>query len=76
MLADGVAGEPGVAEPDAPEPGVPEPLVEACPALPELPAGAVPPAGALCAVTQLAQPNTTDKTMSFRVDIFAASPAF
>jgi len=37
-----------------PEGGVAVPGVELCPAVPELPAGAVPPAGALCATTQAA----------------------
>ena len=43
---------------------------DVCPVLPgELPAGADPAAGALCAAIQLAQPNTSDNIMSFPVDI-------
>lgn len=45
--------------------GVAVPGVEVCPAVPELPAGAVPPAGELCATTQTAQHRTTGSKISF-----------
>ena len=66
VLAGGVAGEPGV---DCP--GV------ACAGVPELPAGAVPPDGAACAIAQLAQLNTTNKHAIFIFDIrFKTSQKF
>jgi hypothetical protein len=42
---------------------------EAWPAAPALPGEAVPPAGAVCATTQVAQPRTTDNKASFLADI-------
>jgi len=55
--------------------GVAAPGVELCPAVPDPPAGAVPPAGALCATTQLAQHRITDNNTNFVFDIFG-SPQF
>lgn len=42
-------------------------------AAPELPAGADPPAGALCATTQVAQKRSTERKESFLADIGNAS---
>lgn len=49
--------------------GVAVPGVELCPAVPELPAGAVPPAGELCATTHAAQHRTTESKISFFIDM-------
>ncbi len=57
VFAGGVAGDPGVV---------------VCPALPleVLPEpGDVPAAGELCAMAQLAQPNTTENNINFFVDM-------
>ena len=53
--------------------GVAAPGVELCPAVPELPAGAVPPAGELCATTQTAQHRTTKSKISFFIDMIFTS---
>ena len=50
--------------------GVDVPGVWACPEAPELPAGAEPPAGAVCATIQVAQQKTTANSReSFLIDI-------
>lgn len=59
------AGAVGVAVPPC---GVVVPEVFA-PALPEVPAGAAPPAGALCATSQTAQPRNIESKVSFVADI-------
>lgn len=74
VLAGGVAVPAGgVAVPvggvAVPAGGVAVPGVEVCPAVPELPAGAVPPAGELCATTQTAQHRTTGSKISFFIDM-------
>jgi hypothetical protein len=64
VLPGGVAVPPGA---------VVEPGVELWPADPEPPAGAVPPEGELCAITQLAQHRITENNVSFVIDIFSTS---
>jgi len=55
--------------PDGEEVG--DPGVELCPAEePEPLGGTALPEGVLCATAQLAQHNTTDNNVTFRVDIF------
>jgi hypothetical protein len=65
----GVAVRPGVGE------GVAVPGVWDCPALPgpllPAPPGAVPPAGADCAITQQAQNRINERKISFVADFFA-----
>jgi len=53
--------------------GVAVPGVELCPAVPELPAGAVPPAGELCATTQAAQHKTAESKISCLIDMILTS---
>lgn len=68
VLAGGVAVPAGgVAVPAG---GVAAPGVEVCPLVPELPEGAVPPDGELCASTQLPQDKTTNSSVTFVIDIF------
>lgn len=64
VLAGGVAGEPGVVV-DWPA------LLGVVPLA--LPAGEVPPAGAVCATAQLAQHNTMDRSVNLLGDIRKAS---
>lgn len=48
---------------------------EVWPGVPE-PAGAVPPAGACCATTQVAQNKSTDSSVSFLGDIISDTSTF
>lgn len=68
VLAGGVAGlAGGVAVPAGGVAG--EPGVELWLADPEPDAGGAPPAGAVWAVIQLAEHNTAESRVSFRIDI-------
>ena len=60
----------GVAVPGA---GVAAPGVAVCPAVPEPPAGAVPPEGEVCAVTHTAQNRITESVVMFFVDVMFPS---
>jgi len=70
VVVAGVVPACGVAVPVG-DVGVPAgaPGVELCPAVPGPPAGAVPPAGELCATTQLPQNKITESKVSLVIDI-------
>jgi hypothetical protein len=64
VVAGGVAVLPG---------GVAVLGVWVCPAVPGVPVDGVPPEGALCATTQIAQKSSRERKLSFRADIGRAS---